>query len=353
MKINISIKENSIRKTYQCMSTLKGGDESKEFPLFTVGTDSYVLDSEIEINADAELVCNMHIGKYTSIAKECTFLIDQNHDYRRVCQGRISGGPYSRPEYIKRKGQLVIMNDCWIGKGSTILSGVTVGNGAVVASGAVVTKDVPPYAIAAGNPAQVIGYRFSKEQIDALNEIRWWNWSEDKIFSNLNDLYGDIDNFITKHIGEAKEKAASEQTVDIPLIPERGNGGKRYLYIPDFEQDYPTYFKVIDAFARSHANTSDELLLYIRDDEFLDDKLEVLDAIFEKYGDVNCFVNLYTGHDEELPGLFSQSDIYVTNRSIDNVEMMDFADYYRLSVLSGVDIPIFPEEKELQYMVRI
>ena len=63
---------------------------------------------------------------------------------------------YQRPHLIRRKGQVIIMNDCWIGNGVIMLGGITIGNGAVVAAGAVVTKDVPPYAIVAGNPAKVI-----------------------------------------------------------------------------------------------------------------------------------------------------------------------------------------------------
>ncbi len=49
-----------------------------------------------------------------------------------------------------------IGDDVWIGGGATILPGVTVGKGAVVAAAAVVTKDVPPFALVAGNPARVI-----------------------------------------------------------------------------------------------------------------------------------------------------------------------------------------------------
>lgn len=49
-----------------------------------------------------------------------------------------------------------IGDDVWIGAGSTILRGVTIGEKSVVGAGAVVTKDVPPYTLAAGNPARVI-----------------------------------------------------------------------------------------------------------------------------------------------------------------------------------------------------
>lgn len=52
-----------------------------------------------------------------------------------------------------------IGNDVWIGANATVLGGVTIGNGAVIGAGSVVTKNIPPYAIAVGNPAKVIKFR--------------------------------------------------------------------------------------------------------------------------------------------------------------------------------------------------
>ncbi len=351
MKIKISIDECNIKNIYQVMSSVKGQDENLEFPLITIDRDSYVTDSFVELDADAAVVCNIHIGRYTSIAKDTILMIDYDHDYRRICQGHISGATYPRPEFIRRKGQIVIMNDCWIGEGSTIMSGVTIGNGAVVDARSVVTKDVPPYAIVAGNPAIVIGYRFSEEQIKALNEIRWWNWDEAKVRSNAEDLYGDIDGFIKKFRDEARREIIYERPVEIPCIPERGDEGRRFLYIPDFEQDYPTYPHVIDAFTKAHAGTKNELLWYVRQDEFLEDKLEILEILFDRYSDVDCYVNLFEGTDEDIRGLFRQSDYYITNRNSDTVKMLDLADFYGVKVLSGVDIPIFDEKKELQQIM--
>ena len=79
------------------------------------------------------------------------------------------------------RGSIIIDDDVWIGYRSTILSGVHVSKGAVIAAGAVVTHDVPPYAIVAGVPARVIGYRFSEEMIAKLLELKWWDWPEEKI----------------------------------------------------------------------------------------------------------------------------------------------------------------------------
>jgi serine acetyltransferase len=97
------------------------------------------------------------------------------------------------------KGDIIIENDVWIGAKATIMSGVRIGNGAIVAAGSVVSKDVPPYAIVAGNPAKVVKYRFSDEQIKKLLSIAWWNWDEQKIKDNAMTMWSNnIDEFIEK-----------------------------------------------------------------------------------------------------------------------------------------------------------
>ncbi|CAI09467.1 similar to galactoside O-acetyltransferase [Aromatoleum aromaticum EbN1] len=60
---------------------------------------------------------------------------------------------------------VVIENDVWIGTRAVVLAGVTIGKGAIVAAGAVVTKSVPPYAIAGGNPAKIIRMRWAADEI--------------------------------------------------------------------------------------------------------------------------------------------------------------------------------------------
>ncbi|MBE5953783.1 MAG: DUF1792 domain-containing protein [Lachnospiraceae bacterium] len=344
MRIKLGVPEYAIKTEYSYVSDVL--NEQKQFPVLTIGRDSYIEQAIVETVLDTDLVYNLQVGGYTSIAPDVTFVVDMNHDYRRPCQGRISGVNYNRPDRTKRKGQIIIMNDCWIGEKATIMSGVTVGNGAVVAAEAVVTKDVPDYAIAAGNPARVIGYRFSKEQIENLLLIKWWNWDEGKVLDAGKELYGDIDEFISKYIAQAREDYEHIKFVDIVSI-EKFNSGeeKRLLYVPDFEQDYPTYPRVVDAFAKSFADTNTELLLYVTEDEYLQDKLDALNEVFALYENVNCYVNLYVGNLEDVRGLFSQVDGYITNRSKENVHYVDVARSYQLDVISGVDIPIFGEKK--------
>jgi virginiamycin A acetyltransferase len=92
------------------------------------------------------------------------------------------------------RGDTVIGNDVWVGMEAIIMPGVAIGDGAVVAARAVVTRDVPPYAIAAGNPARVVKLRFDKMTVQRLLAIAWWDWPVDKITRNLDAIRGaDID----------------------------------------------------------------------------------------------------------------------------------------------------------------
>lgn len=80
---------------------------------------------------------------------------------------------------------MVIGNDVWIGVNACVLSGVRIGDGAVVGACSVVTRDVPPYAIVAGNPARLVRKRFDDETIEELLKIKWWDWDIERIKENL------------------------------------------------------------------------------------------------------------------------------------------------------------------------
>ncbi len=100
---------------------------------------------------------------------------------------------------ITRRKRSRIGNDVWLGRNVIITNGACIGNGVIAGAGAVITKDVPDYAVVVGVPAKIIKYRYSQSQIEALNRIQWWNWSDEKIRNCYDDFYLPIDEFIEKY----------------------------------------------------------------------------------------------------------------------------------------------------------
>ncbi len=90
---------------------------------------------------------------------------------------------------IRDNRPVTIGNDVWIGANAVILPGIKIGNGAIIAAGAVVSKDVDDYVIVGGVPAKVIKYRFTESQIRKLLEIRWWDWTHEKIEEHIEEFY--------------------------------------------------------------------------------------------------------------------------------------------------------------------
>jgi acetyltransferase-like isoleucine patch superfamily enzyme len=148
---------------------------------------------------DCEII-NAKIGNFTSIANNVV-IGGANHPMHWVGMSPVF---YEGRDSVTKKFSKFklddpkvchIGNDVWIGRSSIVLSGVTISDGAVVGAGSVVTKDVPSYAIVAGNPAKFIRNRFDDETISQLIKINWWSFSDSKLHS-LAHTFNDIKLFI-------------------------------------------------------------------------------------------------------------------------------------------------------------
>lgn len=133
------------------------------------------------------------IGKFCSIACGAKFLFNSaNHTLNSLSTYPFplfyeewELEPKKVAESWDNKGDIVIGNDVWIGFEAVILAGVTIGDGAIIGTRAVVTKDVAPYTIVGGVPAKPIRKRFDDKTIEKLLNMKWWNWSAEKIAPNI------------------------------------------------------------------------------------------------------------------------------------------------------------------------
>lgn len=132
---------------------------------------------------------DLYIGKFVSIAKGVDFIMGAaNHSsksfstypFNLISQNWASKLGMGKDD-MPNKGDTVVGNDVWIGRGAKIMPGVTIGDGAIIGSYAVVAKEVPPYAIVVGNPGKIVKMRFEESVIEFLEDIKWWDFSPENI----------------------------------------------------------------------------------------------------------------------------------------------------------------------------
>ena len=143
------------------------------------------------------------VGRYSYIGKNTNVTDAKIGSFCSIGRGcQIGGGVHptsmvsTSPVFLKGKSPVgynfgsleyepsitvVIENDVWIGSGVFIKAGVKIGSGAIVGANAVITHDVEPYTIVAGVPARFIRKRFDDDIIQKLEDIKWWDWSDEKI----------------------------------------------------------------------------------------------------------------------------------------------------------------------------
>ncbi len=192
-KMKIEIKTKSIFKpgVYIRNADFEGRNylgKNTSFVNGKIGFGSY-------INRDGDF-SETDIGRYCSIGANVSTVVGKH-----PIEGQLAMHPaFTEPvpvfgfSYAKKKTfgekteRIRIGNDVWIGNHVKLLEGVRIADGAVVGAGAVVTRDIPPYAVTAGVPAKVIKYRFDKESIEKLLELRWWDKGEDWIKEHIEEF---------------------------------------------------------------------------------------------------------------------------------------------------------------------
>jgi len=149
--------------------------------------NSWVLQAKIGkfCSIGPNLVCGWGIHPLDCISTSPMFYSTQAQN----------GTTLSATDKVQERKPIIIGNDVFIGVNVTVLDGVSIGDGAVIGAGCVVSKDVPSYAIVAGNPMRVIRYRFPENIQRKLLATKWWDFSEKKL-KMVETHFFDVEGFL-------------------------------------------------------------------------------------------------------------------------------------------------------------
>ena len=191
-------------------------------PIIEYGEHTYGI---AKINGEGTL----KVGKFCSIADNVTMILWGHHT------DRFSTYPFGHtsstldcqsycPDFNHPlRGSITVGNDVWIGANVTIKYGVTIGDGSVIAAGSYVQRNVKPYTIVGGNPAEFICTRFDKKIVDLLLKLKWWNLPYETIRENSHILtsnnYDELLDFYERVMGKKKLYVVSPCYNEEQILP--------------------------------------------------------------------------------------------------------------------------------------
>ena len=125
------------------------GEDStiEDFSAINNGVGPVIIGDRTKIGLSNTIIGPVIIGNDIRLAQNIT-ISGLNHNYEDV----------SLPIHVQgvSTAQIVIEDESWIGANVVVVAGVTIGKHSIVAAGSIVTKDIPPYSVAVGNPARVL-----------------------------------------------------------------------------------------------------------------------------------------------------------------------------------------------------
>ena len=313
-------------------------DTEKRFISMTLGEGSYIVSASLEYGSTK---CHVMVGKYCSIAHGVKFIIALNHD-----TGAVSTYPFdvvykqnTQKEHKFKGGrkQVIIGNDVWIGAYTTILGGVRIGNGAVIGAGAVVAKDVPPYAIVVGNPARIIRYRFDKDTIDWLQQLRWWNWKPEQVLQRqcyFSDILTFRENFPAEVQNFTVSKACDE--LSKALEQSRQEGYIFYYFLPDILSKEAIWKEVFEKFKEGDSSGSKKILFVDMPQALPSPIKSQLIRLVGTYKSGQILLNnAVDGYDVRV--ILPFMDFIILTKEAEMVSIIDFASSYKCELLYGFD----------------
>lgn len=319
----------------------------------------YTYSGEFTINNGVQFdsektgfTCNVHLGNYNSIGNNLCLFLSRNHDTTKVSSGALellaeAAGvlPELKSDFCQ-KGSVIVQNDVWFGEDVTVMGNVIVRNGAVIAKNSHVVSDVPPYAIVGGNPAKVIGYRFSEEQIEKLQVIQWWYWDTKVALDRISMFDSNIDNFCNIYYPEALEKfqAYKENAMC---------SNDKYFCFADYYEERPSFPHVIEDFLSAFSREKEkELVLFVQEDIIDDsiapdayDSLCSMAKLINGSEGVNCKISVLKGNKSDAKEAFKHCGNYLTLRNWWTVEFTCLADLLGIRIIAGADSKIRFEYK--------
>jgi virginiamycin A acetyltransferase len=323
----------------QAKPIVRDMDQKPGFVIGSVGKYSYA-SFEVYVNyADYGKVTNLQIGNHSSLAFDISLLFNRDHDYKSLTMSSSSLFSGREPVYTQ-KGQILIGHDVWIGGSVYVLSGVRIGNGAIIGARSVVSKDIPPYAIAVGNPIRVVKYRYNEDQIRKLLQIRWWDWKDEVIASRKHYFSGPVSEFLDAFYQEPSQEFHVQNPFRSTVI----------LFYPDFEDPYPIWKKIICEFIERWESTDDiTLALKIGGDGLRGESVAELIGFAERALDEKKLrapeaskpdiVIADDKFDWKESDFFDVADYYVAGRGMHTMQHIQYCDDHGTTILSGVDIP--------------